>query len=133
MNTRVSYMYRDGSNYKQYEAAIFVGEITDEQRAMISAGMENAAGPDEDSILPFQIGLEVLYDRFPSHYDDDGMWHELYEIEVVDERPTTEETIADFAKRFDGIEWDETPALAAFDEWVEGSPQGPIGEKEEDD
>jgi hypothetical protein len=39
-NTRIDYMYRDGSNYKTYLYAIFPGEITDEEKRQIAEHLD---------------------------------------------------------------------------------------------
>lgn len=118
-STRVSYMYRDGSNYKQHRDAIFAGEITQAERAVIRDALDGDA-----HFFPAQVGLDVLYTGWPTHYEDDHPWHELTELEVVDLEPTQDETIHGFAQRFAAVTWDEEGAQAALDEWTAATPQG---------
>jgi hypothetical protein len=121
VNTRVHYMYRDGSNYKQYEEVVFSGEITADERRTVAAALD---GNDLEWFLPEQVGLETLYDRFETHFDDDHPWHELYEIEVTDALPTQDEDIHAFAARFEGIQWDLAAAMKPLAEWIDATPQG---------
>jgi hypothetical protein len=51
MYTRVYYLYRDNSNYKQYASALLDGEISDEEEALIEASLEGG-----ETFVPTQIG-----------------------------------------------------------------------------
>ena len=105
MNTEISYMYRDASNYKQINTVIFVGRITKKEKALILAAR------DEDQyFIPGQVGLEELQPRmiaFPDEQDD-HVWHELNEDDItLTENPaSTKVSIHDFAKKFQDITWD---------------------------
>lgn len=82
-NTRVSYMYRDASNYKQHMEVVLEGAMTLEQAAAIDALL---TGDDVD-FLPLLVGLEPAgwsSDGGGSHYGDDHPWHELTMIEPTD-------------------------------------------------
>lgn len=115
-NSRIDYLYRDGSNYKQDGSVVLAGELTDEQRALI---LEHA-----EAFLPDQVGLPVLYEAWSSHYEDDHPWHEITAIETVSSKPTHPESAADLAERFRDIEWDATAAEAALQAWAATVPRG---------
>lgn len=73
--TRIPYMYRDASNYKQFGSLVVKGKPT-------SAQLEALRGclVDEDKFIPTQIGLSHLgaMADWPSWPCEDGHpWHEL--------------------------------------------------------
>jgi len=121
-NTEVEYMYRDGSNYKQYGRAVFEGELTEEQVATIWANTGSTWG--DDHFLPAQVGLEVVAENFESHYDDDHPWHELISIEPTESLPTEDTPAAEWFEQWVDIQWDVEAAEARFQEWVYHTPQG---------
>lgn len=101
VNTTVTYMYRDASNYKQSATAVFAGQITALERATIMAALE----PDVH-FIPGQVELANLQERFGDWTDDDHPWHELVDI-AVDRSPVTENgTIHEWAARFAAIIWE---------------------------
>jgi hypothetical protein len=51
MYTRVHYLYRDASNYKQYASVLLEGEISDEEEALIEASLDGG-----ETFVPTQIG-----------------------------------------------------------------------------
>jgi len=120
-HTRFEYMYRDGSNYKQYGLAVFAGAITDAERATIRSALERG-----EYFLAEQVGLPNLREKWETHFEDDHIWHELVDITVVDGpgKPSVEETIHAFADRFAGIEWDVALASATLQVWVASTPAG---------
>jgi len=64
-NTAITYLYRDGANYKVSRTAIFAGPITLEARDRLLGAMM----PSEDQdlwgvIIPGQIGLQDLQNQF---------------------------------------------------------------------
>lgn len=64
-NTKITYLYRDGSNYKVDAAVVFAGAITLGDRDRLLAAMLPA--DDEDLwgvIIPGQVGLPDLQNRF---------------------------------------------------------------------
>lgn len=80
-NTAISYMYRDGANYKEGERVVIAGRLT-------LAEVEECLD-DEDGFIPGDVGLPELQERlqgFPS--GDDHVWHELEEMEPTAEEPT---------------------------------------------
>lgn len=59
MNTKISYLYRDASNYKVPNECIVRGLLTDEQTKAILDCL------DMDNFIPSQVGLpERRFDRF---------------------------------------------------------------------
>jgi hypothetical protein len=108
MNTRLGYLYRDGSNYKQHHAVVFAGAITDAERRALLARLD-----DGSYFIPSQVGLEDLQHRFGGLTDDDHPWHELEadDIEVADAVPSHGD-VHDFVVRFCATTWDAAAASA---------------------
>ena len=106
MNTKIAYMYRDGSNYKQCDEVVFEGEITEVELRTI---LDNR---DEGQFfIPSQVGMEDLQPRMLSYPSDaDHVWHELNreDITLTSDAPTGSNpvSIKDFVRLWDGIEWD---------------------------
>lgn len=95
-NTRIEYMYRDASNYKQSMTAVLPGALTLEQAVEIVACTDRNMG---DSFLPAMVGLasaDWSSDGAGAHYGDDHPWHELVQIEPTDDRPNEDTTAAQF-------------------------------------
>lgn len=112
MNTRIYYMYRDGSNYKQLEEVVIPGAISEEDKKIILDAR------DEGSyFIPSQVGLNDLQERmisFPN--DDDHVWHELDETNIIltEDDPTPNHEFSDIkelVERFRGIKWDIEQAM----------------------
>lgn len=110
MNTLFHYMYRDASNYKQFNTVILVGEITDEGRAAIKNSLLEG-----EYFIPSQVDLEdlqYLWENYGGLDDqDDHVWHEIVEISLTDEMPTTSKTVEELVEAFRGIKWDEAKAM----------------------
>jgi len=83
MNTKINYLYRDASNYKQWNEAVVKGTFTEEEKEEISACTDGLL------FLPQQVGLH--FTQFDEVTEDDHPWAELDEFEEVDEEPTMEE------------------------------------------
>ena len=82
MNTRISYLYRDASNYKAHHDVVVRGEIT---FAEIESSLESG-----QFFIPSQVGLPDLQAQFGPANDDDHVWHELTsESFVPTEDPST--------------------------------------------
>lgn len=70
MNTRISYLYRDASNFKVANFAVIEGEMTQrEQRTILNTLSE------EEYFIPRQVGLPEK--RFDTWTEDDHPWFEL--------------------------------------------------------
>jgi hypothetical protein len=64
-NTAITYLYRDGSNYKVDHTVVFSGPITLHARDRLLAGLLPPDDPDGwGSIIPGQVGLPDLQNRF---------------------------------------------------------------------
>lgn len=110
MNTRINYLYRDGSNYKMQNTAILQGEITPAQEAAIIDCLERG-----EYFIPSQVGLpERRFDKLEEH--DDRAWFEWQCCKLTDALPTVQMTVDDlvrqFAERKDN--WDALAALSAL-------------------
>lgn len=108
MNTRIEYLYRDGSNYKIPNQQIVEGTLTDRQIKEIIASCD-----DGEYFVPRQVGLPE--DRFGDINDDDHAWFEIQEIVSVDGTPTVDMTAEELYQNFVKASgnWDETL-------WMEG-------------
>jgi len=87
-NTRITYMYRDGANYKTSRAVVVAGALTPDQAAALLRCCEEAG-----DFIPGQIGLPDLQDSFQgceSHWDPelDHPVHELTSIKLTTAQPT---------------------------------------------
>lgn len=102
MNTRLNYMYRDASNYKQHGEAVFEGEISDKEFKTIMGALY-----DGEWFIASQVGLEDLQLQVPrSYYDeDDHVWSEFVGFEKT-YAPADSGPISEFAARFVDIDWD---------------------------
>ena len=121
-NTRLTYRYRDASNYKQTHAVVFAGRITDDQLRRLAEHLDEAS-----YFIAEQVGLPNLRERWESHYDDDHVWHELDlpdDVEYTDAQPTDPRAVSDFVDAFVATEWDETAAIEQFERWKRSTPPG---------
>lgn len=103
MNTEISYLYRDASNYKQHMTVVLSGVISDEDKQLIKAKLD-----DGEFFIPSQVGLpdlqEMMIDGFDE--DEDHVWHELLNIEITASDPTYDLTGDDLVRRFKAVkEW----------------------------
>lgn len=112
MNTKISYMYRDADNYKQYAEVVIEGSISDEDKKLILNKRD-----EELYFIPSQVGLDDLQERMPSPIgDSDHIWHELQDedINLTEDDPTINHTfdnVKDLVDRFKEIDkWDEESA-----------------------
>ena len=100
MNTKIGYMYRDASNYKEYGEIIVEGIILSEQiQPFLYEG---------EFFIPEQVGLIELQDRlrsFPS--EDDHVWHSLELVEPTEEEADHEDSAEVLLEKFSKIgKWD---------------------------
>lgn len=73
--TELHYLYRDGSNYKQYETIYVEGELSAEQAALIASKLDEGVYFIPADLL---LGIPELQARatgFPN--EDDHVYHEL--------------------------------------------------------
>src|SRR5271157_5760816 len=102
MNTKITYQYRDGSNWKQFKEVILFGEISTTGRAKLYKHCDEG-----EWFIPSQVGLEDLQHLmtgFPG--GDDHVWHELIGFEFTEEPPTEVMTSKEFVTRFLKTKWD---------------------------
>ncbi len=108
-NTKVSYLYRDASNYKRRIPIVLNGEITKEQISTVIASLE-----DGEYFIPEQIMLPM---RRPMDTinEDDHCYCELHEddfsvtdedvstVSDYDELPVNGIAVEDFVERFAAV------------------------------
>lgn len=101
-NTKISFLYRDGSNYKSYNSVIVSGTFTDNEINQILDCLDRG-----EYFIPEQIGFPV--ERFGSITEDDHCWCELtsFDFETTDDEPTLEMSADEVQKAF----------MAAKDHW----------------
>lgn len=96
INTRIDYLYRDASNYKQPNTAIVSGAISEEQRRTIMDCLD-----EEEYFIPHLVGLpEIRFDSYSMM--DDHRWFELQDSAFSDteESPTVEISAEELVKAF---------------------------------
>lgn len=107
MNTVMNYMYRDGSNYKDYTSVVLEGEITEEGRKTIRKVLDGG-----ELFIPEQVGLPAnRLDQY-ERCEDDHAYCELDPdegFEFTNAEPTVPMTVADLVKAFATVTaWDES-------------------------
>lgn len=70
MNTKISYLYRDASNYKQHNEVVVFGTFTEYQIDAIMDCLDKG-----EYFIPKQVGLPE--ERFGEWTEDDHCWFEL--------------------------------------------------------
>ena len=97
-NTKISYMYRDASNYKVHEEVILEGTMTEEQWQKIREHLY-----DGEFFIPDVLGMEGLQWKL-GEYDEeeDHCYHELTGYEPTDKRScgTSVQTVEKFVETF---------------------------------
>lgn len=100
-NLKISYFYRDGSNYKTpgYDH-VLKGSLSPIERREIEMTCQ-----DEEYFIPEQVGLPDSYAQFAEQgygYEeqDDHVFNELTDLELVNEEPTLEMTAQELLARF---------------------------------
>ena len=78
MNTRVSYQYRDASNYKLHNEVVIAGELSyPELEPFLIDGIY---------FVPEELHIPRL--QFDSRNEDDHDWHEILKLEPCSETPS---------------------------------------------
>ena len=96
MNTRIEYLYRDASNYKQRHDVVLDGEIAESDiRHCLWEG---------EYFIPSLVGLPDLQEKFGRQgfavpTEDDHPWHEIESVH----RTASAKTVNVPAKRF--LQW----------------------------
>jgi len=75
MNTRVEYLYRDGSNYKRWGAVVFRGESDGSLARRLFAALDRGG-----FFISDQVRLPELFFNDRPLYADDHCWHEMGEV-----------------------------------------------------
>lgn len=114
VNTEFTYLYRDASNWKQFETIILEGEMSTEDIDLIMSRLE-----DEDLFLPEQVGLQRLQHRWGKLNEDDHAYHELNreDIKIVDLPSTTPMTAKELVENFRTVSWDIQRSVWTL--WIE--------------
>lgn len=95
-NTKIEYLYRDASNYKQWNEAVLAGEFTKDDIDKIRDVM------DGEFFCPEQVGLPLVRPD-DSYTEDDHCWSELDPeggISLTDEAPTVDLTWRQLVENF---------------------------------
>ena len=93
-NIIFNYLYRDGSNFKQFGSIIFTNQNNlsiEEINSILSSQLI-----DEEYFDHKKFGIPSLF--FKNRNVDDHNWHEYQNIEITDENPTDKRTIEEFLK-----------------------------------
>lgn len=104
-NTKITYMYRDGANYKVGHSVVFGGRVDSSEIAAFIGAL------NDSSMVPGQVGLKDLQDSFEgceSEWDPDldHPFHEVEEIAATSDAATEIMTATEFIQRVKNVEWD---------------------------
>lgn len=112
-NTRFEYLYRDGSNYKQWREIVFRGDCDDRLRNRLVRALDSG-----DLMIAHQVRLPELFFTGPV-YGDDHCWHEFHKIEPTDDPPddALNRTFTEFVQEVE---------QAASDGWQVFDPSMPM-------
>lgn len=112
MNTRISYLYRDASNYKKHNEVVVKGIFTEDQIRTIIRCLN-----DGEYFIPRQIGFPEV--RFGKITEDDHCWFELSDedFEEVDLRSTIDLLPDEIVRRFERAKgrWDDTKPIGGME------------------
>jgi len=111
LNTKITYQYRNASNYKTLNQAVLKGTLTLEQTQKILSLRDCG-----ENFIPYQVGLPEDRGEYPLTYEDDHIWFELDgdDFESTYEEPTIETTCDDLYQNFLKIKnsgWNEIEAI----------------------
>ena len=98
MNTKIRYMYTDGSNYKQRYEAVVKGAATKEQVNAIYDSLD-----PEEFFVAEQVGLPAEGIKGYPVNEDDRAWYQMFTedgIEETKEEATIDMTIEELARKF---------------------------------
>lgn len=115
MNTRFAYLYRDGSNYKQWGSVTFRGAPDASFLQRLSAAFDT-----DGFFIAHQVRLPELFFAGDAPDGDDHCFHEVAEIRGTEEVPDDAfgRTIAKFVTE---VERAAKDGWAAFDMTAVGS------------
>lgn len=106
MNTKITYLYRDADNYKQFNEVIVNGCLTEEQKQKIINCLES-----REYFIPRQVCFpEIRLEKID--LERDTCWFELDESSFKDtsEEQTLDMTPEDVVKQFEAAagNWNDT-------------------------
>lgn len=103
VNTKITYLYRDADNYKQFGTAIFKGAMTSQQLETILAHLDEDGG-----FIPGQVGMRDLQEMMATGWDNDldHPFHEITSIKLT-EQPADNVSIDELARLFAEVSWDQ--------------------------
>jgi hypothetical protein len=87
VNTRVSYLYRDASNFKATESVVLAGELSAEEINLLRGAIALAAvgaGIEPTSFSPVDLGVPPAQEQLwatVERNEDDHIYNELLSIE----------------------------------------------------
>lgn len=84
-NTRLEYVYRDGSNSKSWGSVVFGGAMTDDLRRRLLAALEGG-----EFLIADQIRLPEVFPESWPQYADDHCWHAFVDVELTNDAPDDE-------------------------------------------
>ena len=117
MNTKFSYEYRDGDNYKAHETIILKGELTKKEiQNMLDHCLSEGFLPRQVGLKPIQYKLQLLDETHNFNEDgdydpymggNDHVFHTIdeYSFESTKEPSTEEFTVHDLYNRFKSVDW----------------------------
>lgn len=110
MNTRVEYLYRDASNYKQWGEVVFRGDCDATLQHRLTATLDSGA-----FFVAHQVRLPELFFS-DALYADDHCLHELAEVSATEEpaNDAFDRTIAEFVAE---MEVALAAGWSAFERW----------------
>ena len=113
MNTRVEYLYRDGSNFKRWGAVVFRGTC-----AATLVGRLFAALDHGEFFIAHQVRVPELFFADRPLYADDHCWHELAEVTTTSEIPedSLDRTIEEFVKEVEQLRKEGSAAKSISDD-----------------
>ncbi len=82
MNTKLEYLYRDGSNYKQWGERVFRSVCDAALRERLFSSLECY-----EFFIAHQVRLPDLFFSDRPLYADDHCWHELAEVSLTCDPP----------------------------------------------
>lgn len=113
MNTRITYLYRDASNWKKYNEVVVSGTFTADQISEIVRCLN-----DGEYFIPKQVGFPEI--RFEKINEDDHCWFELCknDFEEVETDPTIDMTAGEVIEKFLAArgKWEDSEMFAEGDE-----------------
>ncbi len=115
VNTRLDYLYRDASNYKQTSSVVFTGTLSAADRERFVAALDRG-----EWFIAEQVGLVNLRERWASPSEDDHIWHESAGLWPTDEPADDGRSIVEFVDEVERTTWDEPAAVARLEVWQRG-------------